>query len=75
MVTAVEKNKAEKGEEFWKGVTILNSVVLPKEVTDLKEGVMHICGKKVLGGRRQEPAHIRKARVAGAEGGRAELEG
>lgn len=38
VVTAVEKNKAEKGEEFWKGVTILNSVVLPKEVTDLKEG-------------------------------------
>lgn len=38
VVTAVEKNKAEKGEEFWKGVIILNTVVLPKEVTDLKEG-------------------------------------
>lgn len=37
--------------------------------------MMHICGKKILGGSRQEPARIRKARVAGAEGGRAELEG
>lgn len=32
----VEKNKAEKGGGFWDGVAVLNHVILPGKVTDLK---------------------------------------
>lgn len=32
-VDAVEKNKAEEGEQCWKGAAILN-VALPEEVTE-----------------------------------------
>lgn len=51
MVGAEEKNKAEKGEHFWKGVAILNSIALPEEVTETtgSDGTAH------WGGRRQEP--------------------
>lgn len=33
-VSAVEKNREEKGEQFWKRVQFINSVVLPEEVTE-----------------------------------------
>lgn len=61
------------------GVAILNSVIFPEEVTDLKEGgrggAMHISRKIIPGRKRQESARIRKTRGAREEGRRAELEG
>lgn len=44
----VEKNKAEKGGGFWDRVAILNHVILPGKVTDLKGTPCTSVGRKIL---------------------------
>lgn len=63
VVDAVEKNKAKEGEEFWKGVAILNSVALPQGA-----GTVCLGGKSSPGRRRQEPAQCQRGQSWRDEG-------
>lgn len=66
MCSMVENNKAEKGGGFWDRVAVLDHVILPGKVTDLKGTLCTSVGRSCL--HQEGPSGWRRGRQGGPGG-------